>query len=233
MVKKIILILAFTLSGIGTLFSQSTYLMAGENGSGLEASFLISGQDLIRFGGSMGFSLGGRMDIGMYIDRGSDDTVPEGADSLDFGIIYNYILLGQTVGLPISAQILGAYGISNVRSDQLDAANAERTGLGWTAGIRLFRDFYFVPEFTFRLGGEFSYSAARYETAAASGDPADLPPGYDPVERIQRYHYGIVSGLALRLIGWPVIALGFDVLFDQDGEINFRPTIGAVLPSRT
>jgi hypothetical protein len=232
MTKKAVLLIALSILFLSHISGQSSYLDTGQNGPGFKAAFRIGEQALLRSGGTLGFSIGGKMDIGFLLEAGPENPSDPDQIFTDLGISYGYLVLKQEDRMPLNFSISGSYALSNIYSDDLLILRQERSGLGWTIGTQLSRDFILSETFYWRLGAEFQYRAFRYETINLDDPEGEttVPPTPIPIERAQSFLYGGSTETILRIPEGPFIAIGIGIYFDEDTELNFIPSLSVTQP---
>ncbi len=220
-----ILVILFTLLVSASLFSQSEYLDNGVNGTGLSIHSYWDSGEFRSVGFSGAFSLAGILDLGLGVD------ISLGATREVSGfILYNVFLIKQERQMPISFQIIGTYGFTNISSYYYrDSNDWIRRGWGFTIGAKLFRIFMISAVAGIRPGIFFYYKSYRFVTES------EAQPAEAEFERFVELEDNIYYGAFLSLLfktsnSGPIISTTFEGMMDPDFNISFGPKLNITLP---
>ncbi len=220
-----VLVILFTLLVPVCLFSQSEYLDNGVNGTGLSVHSYWDSGEFRSVGFSGAFSLAGILDLGLGVD------ISLGATREVSGfILYNVFLLKQERQMPISFQIIGTYGFTNVSSYYRDSKYWIRRGSGFTIGAKLFRIFMISAVAGIRPGIFSYYKSYRFVTEEESQWAEAEFERYVEVE--DNIYYGAFLSLLFKTSNsGPIISTTFEGMMDPDFNISFGPKLNITLPS--
>ena len=201
-------------------FSQSRYLEDGIGGPGFELSLGLVDYELTTFGIGAAYSIGGIMDIGVYMAREEATLAIYDSTELDLGFNYNLIVVKQTKYVPFNLQLEGSYGYTNVSSDYLTNTSQERFGQGFKLGSSIYSEISIIPYFGIIIGGKGLYSNYIFTQTAIDN------------ERIEELEFGFLSAISMKIDNWPIISLGVEVLYSvQEPGISVEPSISFINPS--
>lgn len=214
----LVLILVFILPM--AVSAQSRYLEDGIGGPGFELSMGIVDYNLTTFGMTAAYSIGGIMDIGVFLDREASTIHGYERTDINVGFLYNLIVVKQTEYVPFNLQLEGAYGYTNVDSEYLTGTGQEREGQGFQLGVSIYSEIPAFSKFGILVGGKSFYKNYVF-TQTDIGS-----------ERTEELRYGFLSAVSMKLDNWPIISLGVEVLYlIQDPGISVYPSISIVNPS--
>jgi len=216
------------------LVSQSRYLENGISGSQFQLNTTIDSTGVNSLGLSSAYSIGGIMDIGFNLARAT--AMLEGFDSTEwsFDFLYNIIVLKQSENMPLSLQLEGLYGYTNVSSAYLDANAKTYDGQGFLVGASIFREFNKKGLFSFLIGAKGIYRNYMFtETTTTVTDPG--PPIVSSTtttsNRREKFAFGGIAAVSLRPKKWPIFTIEVEVLYDQsENDILFIPTFLIISP---
>ncbi len=217
--KYIYIILILLLAVPMVVSAQSRYLENGIGGPGFEFSVVVDDDILSTIGITAAYSIGGIMDIGVFVDRETGTLYDFDRTDINVGFLYNLIVVKQTEYVPFNLQLEGAYGYTNISSEYLDFWGIQRIGQGFKFGISVYSELTLFSHFAILVGGKGSYKNYIFtETIAGS-------------ERIEELQYGFISAFSMKLDNWPIIALGVEVLYSTpDPGISVKPSISIINP---
>lgn len=106
------------------------------------------------FGGRLGYSIGGILDVGAVFSLSYGEVESRGSSETNIGLRYGIMLLKQEDRVPVSLQINGEYGYSFVESDYFTEQNPQlqREGQGYDLKMSLYRDVGSDEDSMTRLG---------------------------------------------------------------------------------
>ena len=203
--------------------AQGGYLEKGANGIGSEARVMWALDGFKGIGILSGYSIAGILDVGGSVDltRG----MLQGYDSTDLRAAFDYRInvLKQSPGVPLSLQIRGSYGLSNVLSEYLDDDHATRRGTGYTLGLNLSSNIGLTDFWLVRVGLLGDYGSTTYTTV---GDTLNT------VEREANLHFGGALGFLFVFRGGATLAAQVELRADQNLELEIHPILAVAFPQR-
>lgn len=205
--------------------AQSRYLEKGIGGSCFQFDTLFDASGLSSFGLSAAYSIGGSMDIGFSLDRAAGSV--EGFDSTEwsFDFLYNIIVIKQSDYIPVSLQLEGTYGFTNISSDYLTNQDYTLEGQGFSVGASVFREFNSKGLFSFLVGAKGQYKNYLFTTTDNSDSSSTT-------ERNENFKWGGIAGISFKPVRWPVFTIQTEILYDQTaGGIFIEPSLLIISPS--
>lgn len=229
MKKHVLVIILFILILPVTAFTQSRYLEEGIGGPGFEFGLGIDDYKLTSFSVATGYSIGGIMDIGVLGERASGTLYTADRTDINFGFVYNLIIVKQKQDLPFSIQLEGSYGYTNVSSDYLDFFHYQKEGQGFKVGASIYSEMAVSDSFSILFGGKSLYENYLF-TQTDISDPA--APVVNSTERVEELKLGFLFYISMKLDRWPVISIGSDVLYPVNEQgILLKPSVSFTLPT--
>jgi hypothetical protein len=147
----------------GIAEAQSSFTRSGLNGALFDVhSRLNDAGAPEQFGGQIGFSIGGILDVGAVFSVGMDEIESRDETETAIGISYGIMLIKQEDQAPFSIQLDGDYSFSFVDSGYYDDQDQQKDGHGYILNLRLLRDFNPGQGWVIRLGTFGSYRSFRY-----------------------------------------------------------------------
>ena len=233
MVKKSVYILLsllafYALPSICT--AQSKFLGNGIGGSSFEITTAIdNNSQVISVGAGSAFSIGGIMDFGFKLNRGTGTILGYDRTDWNFNFKYNLIVIKQTVKIPISFQLEGSYGYTNITSEYLDIFNYQRYSRGFELGVLLFHEINQSGFITFLFGGTAAYS--NYNTTELNIQNPNAPV-INNVEKDENIRWGGLSAFSLKPQNGPFFTLQIIMSSDVDNSgWLFEPSFIITSPS--
>jgi hypothetical protein len=230
--KKPSAVLLLCLALIGVTFSlsaQSAFLPTGDNGAGIEARALLSLSGFEGFGATLGYSIGGILDLGADVAITFYDDNGYAAADVKVAALYNIHVLKQDDTVPISALLKGSYGLIVVNSDYLVSVHELKRASGFSIGFDLYRDFHIGPVFLLRLGATAGYVSYLYTTT----NELPVPASYPVEERDADISYGALFALLWRLGSGSTISLGGSATVNGALQWSFTPALSLTVPTRS
>jgi len=204
-------------------YSQSRYLENGIAGSAFKFNTKLSDSGLKSVGISAAYSIGGIMDIGLEMNRQSEKILTHVGTNWNLNFLYNIIVLKQSDYIPLSIQLEGKYGFTNVTSDTLILNTLE--GQGFNLGISVFREFFSKKLISFLIGAKGSYSNFNYTEMDSSSTIISS-------DRIECFSFGGIVALSLKPPKWPIFTIEVEAFYNQTvGEISVEPSFLVIAPS--
>lgn len=143
--------------------AQSSYTQSGLNGALFDAHTAFNIDDIVQsFGGQLGYSIGGILDVGMNFSMAYDEIEGQDSQETNIGIKYGIMLLKQEDLSPVSLELSGSYGYSFVDSKYYDNQDQQKEGQGYNLELYIFRDFSTGVSSGIRLGPFGSFRSYRY-----------------------------------------------------------------------
>lgn len=218
-IQKITAVFFFLIITVN-VYSQSRYLEDGISGSSFKATASFDEKGFSNAGISAAYSIGGIMDIGFRLKRGTGTIESYDRTDWNFDFLYNIVVLKQKEYIPLSLQLEGSYGFSNISSTYYDNEDIEYSGQGFQIGASLFREFNRKSIFSVLVGITASYRNFLF-TQIDSTDPAATTTVTD---RDETFLWGGTAGFSLKPENAPYFTLEVDVLYNQtDKEIQVEP----------
>ncbi|MBD3196426.1 MAG: hypothetical protein GF317_15310 [Candidatus Lokiarchaeota archaeon] len=155
-------------------FSQGRYIEKGQNGFGISGGF-SSNKDAKGFGGNIGYSISGILDLGFSYSRSTTNDEPK-IYSDDISPSINIHILKQSINVPISFSMGAKYIKSYYSGDFLDDYDLELNSSGFVIGgeiagkIPIDKDFAVMPSFGISY---YSYSAEIKDQYGNSAEDDD------------------------------------------------------------
>ncbi len=208
--------------------AQSEYLENGISGTGFSVASYWESEDFKSIGFSAAYSLAGILDLGL----GMDISFGYESRELNGYILYNVFVLKQDHNMPISFQITGSYGLTNVSSDYLDNNALIKRGWGFTIGARILRDFMVSSVFGVQPGLFFYYRSYRFIIEPESQPSEVESPGSVEVE--DNIYYGALLSLFFKTSHTgAILSTTFEGMMDPDFNMRFGPKVNITLPIGT
>ena len=210
------------------LQAQSSYVKYGNNGAMLSADISFTGDNILNISAILGSSIGGFLDFGVLYEvafpEGHSINLREEILSINYGTM----VMKQDNLAPVSIELAGTYGFSNVIDPSLDNARLQKQGTGFSFGAQIMRDFILHPIFSIRAATVLNYRSYKYTTSlnyvpAPDADPTEYP----LIERNESLLFGVNTSFIFTITDGLVISLSTDVLFDTD--LQYRLTPGLTL----
>ncbi len=167
--KRTILLLTLAIFCIASFpgMAQSSYTKSGLNGALFDAHTAFNMDDIVQsFGGQLGYSIGGILDVGMNFSMTYDEVEGQDSQETNIGLKYGIMLLKQEDLSPVSLELSGSYGYSFVDSSYYDDLNRQKEGHGYKINLYLFHDFSSTSTAAFRMGPFAGFSSYRYTVEA-------------------------------------------------------------------
>ena len=218
-------LLAIVCITVPAAFGQSSHIKRGSNGSSIEIGIALDNWYLSDAFGTLSYSIGGILDVGAAIQYGFTSVGNVAASDVRLAINYSVLALKQDDAVPISARISGSYGFSKVDSTFLQENDLELEGIGYDIGIALFRDFYIVPTFAFRLGIRADFHSYNYTTSLSNTPPAAASTLYPLFQRNEEFSFGGETGLTVELTPRLALAVVAEMVFNTELTPILRPKI--------
>ncbi|MBA7579611.1 hypothetical protein ES708_21482 [subsurface metagenome] len=202
-------------------FAQGIYLEKGSNGFGGEVRVILSEDGFEATKVAAGYSIAGILDIGAGLTYTPGEL--EGYSSSDIRIAFDYRVnvLKQSVGVPLSLQIVGSYGFNDVTSAYLDDNNATRRGTGYTIGLNVARNFRVARFLLLHINLLVDYESTRYTNTGGTLAPED---------HIGNLLYGGGGGFLYEFSKGQTLAIRAEVRADEDLSLQIHPVIGIAFP---
>ena len=229
-VRVLFFFLTFTLLLLNNqLHSQSRYLESGIGGSCFKINTAIEEEQFLSAGISAAYSIGGIMDIGVSLVRETGTILTYSSTDWRFSLMYNLIVIKQTSYVPLSVQLEGNYGYTNVSSEYLDINQFSRESQGYDLGISLFREFNRRGIISVIAGAKGVYNNTLL-TEMNNQVPSDPTINFE--EREEVLLWGGLSAITVKPDKWPYFSLELNVLFDQtNGGMLIEPSFLITTPS--
>ncbi|MBI9099941.1 MAG: hypothetical protein JEY91_15780 [Spirochaetaceae bacterium] len=219
-IKIFFLLLLFTLSF--SAYSQSRYLENGYNGSCFQFNTVITEDGFTTFGGSAAYSINGIMDIGFQMNYESSSIEEEPSKEWDFNFLYNIIVIKQTDYVPLSLQLEGSYGYTNISSDYLTDLDRTLEGQGFKIGASVFREFLSRKVVSFLVGGKVSYKNFVYTQVDTLSTNTF---------REEDLLFGGIAAVSLKPEKWPIFTFEIEMLYNHSANgIYLRPSFLIITP---
>jgi hypothetical protein len=216
-----------------SLFAQGAYLEKGDNGFGVEVRGMWTPEAFKGVGFTAGYSIAGILDVG--IDLGYSLGELSGSDSteLSLGFDYNVNVVKQSVGVPLSVQIIGSYGLANVSSDAL-APDLVRRATGYTIGLSLGRNFRLTSFWLLRVTGLLDYESKTYTDTQVveSGDGEEMAVTVVNRDNVTNLFYGGGLGFLFVFPKGQILAVQAEVRADEDLDLQIHPILALAFPQK-
>ena len=167
--KRNFLLLALAIFCIASFpgMAQSSYTKSGLNGALFDAHTAFNMDDIVQsFGGQLGYSIGGILDVGMNFSMTYDEVEGQESQETNIGLKYGIMLLKQEDLSPVSLELSGSYGYSFVDSSYYENNDRQKEGHGYHINLHLFHDFGSTFTSAFRIGPFAGFSSYRYTVEA-------------------------------------------------------------------
>lgn len=133
--------------------AQSSYTQSGLNGALFDAHTALDMDGIVQsFGGQLGYSIGGILDVGLNFSMSYDEIEGQDSQETNIGLKYGLMLLKQEDLSPVSLELGGSYGYSFVDSNYYENNDQQKEGQGYNIQLKLFRDFSTGDSSAIRFG---------------------------------------------------------------------------------
>jgi hypothetical protein len=208
--------------------AQSSHLPRGSNGSSFEAGIALDDWHFATAFGKLSYSIGGILDVGASLQYGFTSVSGVSAYDVRLGITYSSLALKQDESVPISARISGSYGFSKVGSSFLEENDLAKEGIGYDISLAIFRDFFFTPSFSFRIGARADFHSYSYTTDLIYTPPDTVVTQYPVYQREEQFYFGGETGVSFKLTPRLGLAILGELVFDTDLVPIFRPLMRVI-----
>lgn len=204
------------------LYAQSSLTKKGLNGALFDIHSSFNPDEIVEdFGGRIGYSIGGILDVGMVFSVRYDDVEGKNLSENNIGLHYGIMLLKQESLSPVSLEISGAYGYSFIHSSYYEDLDQQKEGQGYHLDLRLMRDIAMGEKASLRFGalGRFrSYSYTIEDISPATEEGREFSP-----ERETNYYYGLILSCARKTAQGRTYYLNIEPLMDE--ELNYQAAV--------
>ncbi len=204
------------------LHAQSSLTKKGLNGALFDIYSSFEPDEIVEnFGGRIGYSIGGILDVGMVFSVRYDEVEGKNLSENNIGLRYGIMLLKQEDLAPLSLEISGAYGYSFIHSNYFENQDQQKEGNGYKLDLKLMRDFATGEKSMLRLGalGRFrSYSYTIQDISPATEETREFSP-----ERETRYFFGLILSFARRTAQGRTYYFNIEPL--SDDELNYQAAV--------
>ena len=206
--------------------AQSSYTKSGLNGAQFDAHTAFNIDDIVQsFGGQLGYSIGGILDIGLDFSMSYDDIEGQDSQETNIGLKYGIMLLKQEDLSPVSLQLSGSYGYSFIDSNYYDNQDLQKEGQGYGLELYLFRDFATGDSSGVRLGPFGGFRSYRYIIQDISLETEEART-YSPV-RETNFDFGV--NFTIHNTNSQGKTYYFSIKPSGDENLNFAATISTGL----
>jgi hypothetical protein len=215
-----------------SLFAQGAYLEKGDNGFGVEVRGMWTPEAFKGVGFTAGYSIAGILDVGFDLGYTLGELSGSDSTELSLGFDYNVNVVKQSAGVPLSVQILGSYGLTNVSSDALPP-DLVRRATGYTIGVSLGRNFRLTSFWMLRITGLLDYESKTYTDTEvfinADGDPVVTVVNLDHMTNL---FYGGGLGFLFVFPKGQILAVQAEVRADEALELQIHPILALAFPQK-
>jgi len=206
------------------LVAQGAYLDKGVNGVGAELRAAWTLEGFAGLGVMSGYSIGGVLDIGADLDFSLGELYGNETSDLRLAFVYSVNLLKQSGNVPVSLQVQGSYGVSNVISRYLEDDGAARRGQGYTIGVALSRSFRLSSLALVRLNVLADYQSVTFATIGGATIP-------DSTDYGRNLYFGGAIGLVFELQSGAVLGVHGELRSNQNYDLWARPILAVAFPA--
>ncbi|WP_319417169.1 hypothetical protein [Marispirochaeta aestuarii] len=208
--------------------AQSSFTRSGLNGALFDVhSRLDDAGAPEQFGGQIGFSIGGILDVGAVFSVGMDEIESRDATETSIGIRYGIMLVKQENQAPFSLQLDGDYSFSFVDSGYYDDQDQQKEGHGYVLNLRLLRDFYPGKGWLIRLGAFGGYRSFRYTVSQVGLLPEEEQPYLD--ERESGFRYGGILSIGKKTSRGRTWYVSGEPVLDEDINVSVSVRTGVII----
>jgi hypothetical protein len=215
-----------------SLFAQGAYLEKGDNGFGVEVRGMWTPEAFKGVGFTAGYSIAGILDVGIDLSYSLGELSGSDSTELSLGFDYNVSVVKQSARVPLSVQILGSYGLTNVSSDALPP-DLVRRATGYTIGVSLGRNFRLTSFWMLRITGLLDYESKTYTDTEvfinADGDPVVTVVNLDHMTNL---FYGGGLGFLFVFPKGQILAVQAEVRADEDLDLQIHPILALAFPQK-
>lgn len=214
-----------------SLFAQGAYLEKGENGFGTEIRGIWTPDDFVGVGLTAGYSIAGILDVGFGLGYTLGELSGSDSTELSLGFDYNVSVIKQSARVPLSVQILGSYGLTDVSSDALPPDRVRRA-TGYTVGMNLGRNFRLTSFLLLRVTGLLDYESKTYTdtevvSTGAGGETVVTIVNRDDVKNL---FFGGGLGFLFVFPKGQTVALQAEVRANEDSDLQIHPILALAFP---
>ncbi len=195
------------------------------------------------YGGQTALSIAGVMDVGTFFSSRFERVAGVDGVNRSIGFVYSIMPIKQQFGIPLSAQVSLAYGITFVDPQLVVAAlsapladdqpfdkveNVDSTRRQFVLGSEVSRTFHLGRPVAVRAGFGAEYQVARttYSATFTSGDEETVETAGS---REMSASVGPSVSLCFRLSDATAVTAGFRFRFSDLGDFTVRPELAVVL----
>ena len=187
-----ILILLLLIFFSADISAQSSLTKNGLNGALFDGHTSFDLDNILGgFGGRLGYSIGGILDIGATFSLSYGELESEFSRETNIGLRYGIMLMKEEDRVPVSIYLDGEYGYSFVESEFFtdQSPQLQREGQGYDLKMRVYKDVKVEPESMTRLGVFGGFRSYNFTTQSIDLVSEELQTYY--TQRDTNFLYGL------------------------------------------